>query len=87
MKTTLEKLEFALQALKTIADLDDSSINDLGDALEMLSAASSIAAGAYRELTRPQEPGIDLNDLINQLHESDAVNLAKDLHMEQSEQN
>lgn len=87
MKTTLEKLEFALQALKTIADLDNSSINDLGDALEMLSAVSSIAAGAYRELTRPQEPGIDLNDLINQLHESDAVNLAQDLRMEQKEQN
>ena len=87
MKTTLEKLEYALQALKTIADLDDSSINDLGDALEMISAASSLAAGAYRELTRAHEPGIDLNDMLNQLHESDAVKLAQDLRMEQREQN
>ena len=86
MKTTLEKLEFALQTLKTISELDDSSINDLGDALEMISAATCLAAGAYRELTRAHEPGVDLNDLINQLHESDVVKLAQDLRLEQKEQ-
>lgn len=69
-----EKLEFALTALKTIAGLrtdigDTPTIDDVDIALETLSAAATIADSTYKAITHDQNPAIDLNDLLQELHE------------------
>jgi len=63
-----EKLEFALTALSTIAGLR-ADTDDVDIALETLSAAATIADSTYRAITHDQNPAIDLNDLLLQLHE------------------
>lgn len=67
MNSDAEKLEFALQALRTIADLTESS--DPDETAERLCAASSLAHSTVLAITRAKEPATDLNDLLMELHE------------------
>ena len=67
MNSDTEKLEFALQALRTIAGLQPTS--DPDNNAEVLSAAATLADSTVRAITRAKEPATDLNDLLMELHE------------------
>ena len=67
MNSDAEKLEFALQALRTIADLTEST--DPEETAERLSAAASLANSTVITITRAKEPATDLYDLLMELHE------------------
>ncbi len=69
MRTDAEKLEFALTALSTIAGLR-ADTDDVDTALELLSAAATLADSTYKAITHDQNPAIDLNDLLQELHEN-----------------